>query len=426
MAINYPVSKDTASNVNIRPIATDSMTAGTPVGGPTVIDNLYSEIEALQTKVGINADPNTTSLDYKLSTVGTGERVESQSALYRQALINGNFDIWQRGVSFASTALGAPLNRFGYVADRFFDQIYATGGATGDFTFTVSQQAFTPGQIAVPNEPKFFHRILLTGLATLGTVGALFRTVQRIEGVRNFAGKKMTVSMWVKADTNRIFMISSIQSFGTGGSPSAPVSVPGGTSISVTTSWQKFTVTFTVPSIAGKTIGTNGDDFIDVTLLYYKQDDTTYSIPSGVVGTYATGTFDIAQWICNAGDVSLPLSPKSFDEELKNCMRYYEKSYDYSIQPGTGGNYYNGCYLLSVGSAVTGTLSIVVPFKVKKRAIPSIILYDPNGNVGACYRGAFGKTATAVAIGETAFTAQCADATSSPSFNGNWTAEIEL
>jgi len=62
---------------------------------------------------------------------------------FRNRIINGNFDIWQRGTSFSVTAANT------YTADRWLVFFDGTGA-----TRTISQQSFTPGQIDVPNEPK--------------------------------------------------------------------------------------------------------------------------------------------------------------------------------------------------------------------------------------------------------------------------------
>ena len=75
-------------------------------------------------------------------TVGTGSVVITNNTVtiagsavspvqsFRNKIINGNFDYWQRGTSFSSG---------GYGADRF----YMSNNGT---TFTVSRQAFTLGQ----------------------------------------------------------------------------------------------------------------------------------------------------------------------------------------------------------------------------------------------------------------------------------------
>jgi hypothetical protein len=54
------------------------------------------------------------------------------------------------------------------------------------------------------------------------------------------------------------FSIGLRQSFGSGGSPSAAVDV-NAVPITLTTTPTRYSVTFTLPSMAGKTLGTNGD-----------------------------------------------------------------------------------------------------------------------------------------------------------------------
>jgi hypothetical protein len=62
----------------------------------------------------------------------------------RNLLINGNFDIWQRGTTNVNQNTG------GYVADRFRCDWDGNAGVN------VSRQNFVPGQLDVPNEPRFF------------------------------------------------------------------------------------------------------------------------------------------------------------------------------------------------------------------------------------------------------------------------------
>lgn len=300
----------------------------------------------------------------------------------RQAIINGNFPVWQRGTSFVGTALGGIASHlFGYEADRWYSQAYCGSTGSGTFTLTVSRQTFTLGQTDVPNNPKYFHRFALSGLATEGGTGALLRTLQRIEGVDKFAGTTVTLTAWIKADGNRTFGVGGTQVFGTGGSPSAsvPIAVQ---SINVTSSWQKFTLNFAVPSISGKTLGTAGDDFVEFIINYYSQ---------GSVGTFATGTFDIAQVQLCAGSVALPFQAKSFEDELRACQRYYEKSYNYATAIGAAESSGRAIMPMSTCAAAT-TFRVWIPFKVKKRTTsPTVTFYGPVAGTSGkahCYDGA--------------------------------------
>jgi hypothetical protein len=87
--------------------------------------------------------------------------------------------------------------------------------------------------------------------------------VQRIEDVRTFAGQEVTVSYWAKADTtisSGDLLIKAFQDFGTGGATAVPTNFTPNPS--VTTAWQRFTATMTLPSISGKIIGGSEDDFL--------------------------------------------------------------------------------------------------------------------------------------------------------------------
>lgn len=99
--INFPTSLDTSANTNIRPSATDAMNSGT-VSGPSVIDKIYTEIEALQGKVGVTGSAVTTSLDYKLSGVTgtdkamslTGAEVATNKTFTSPIINNPTWDYW--------------------------------------------------------------------------------------------------------------------------------------------------------------------------------------------------------------------------------------------------------------------------------------------------------------------------------------------
>lgn len=219
------------------------------------------------------------------------------SDLYRNAIINGNFDIWQDGTSFTSG---------GYWADMWRGDV--GGGAT------ISRQSFTVGQTDVPNNPTYFLRHDRTGAAS----GDNTVLAQRIEGVRTFAGKKITVSFYAKANASKTLGISFYQYFGSGGSSGV-----WGTSqnVNLTTSWQKFTFTFDIPSISGKTIS-GGDDYLEIGL--YE------------TGTYSTFTADFAQFQLNEGSIALPYHPRFYADEERLCKRFYWK-----FNSSTIGAYYD-------------------------------------------------------------------------------------
>lgn len=94
----------------------------------------------------------------------------------------------------------------------------------------------------------------------------------RIPGAASFAGQALTFSWWLWSSVDWAGSSLQItQNFGTGGSPSASVAVNATVNGQTTwtipaNTWTLFTGTVQVPSVASATLGTNGDDFLSLSL----------------------------------------------------------------------------------------------------------------------------------------------------------------
>ncbi len=237
----------------------------------------------------------------------------------RNAIINGHFLIWQRGISFTAN---------GYGADRWSHD-FGTGGAG-----TLSRQPFTLGQTAVEGEPAYFLRL---AQSTSGTAPNLS---QKIEDVRSLAGRKVTLSFSVRGAAAFTLTPALIQSFGSGGSPSASITQTG-TNVSVGTGWTRITQSFTLPGLSGKVLGTNNDDALQL----------KFALPTG-----STFTFDLAQVQLETGADASAFSAAPLAEELLLCQRYYENL---------------RAYLSGYAAAAAATLAAPLGWAVEKRATPS-------------------------------------------------------
>lgn len=212
---------------------------------------------------------------------------------FRNKIINGGFDIWQRGVSQSAAGHGS--------ADRW--RFYFGTGAG-----TVSRQAFDLGQTDVPGNPRFFCRHDLSSLAGAG-IGTAFG--QRIEDVRTLAGRKATLTFYARAEYEQALGARAIQDFGTGGSPSAAVETLID-EFTVGQTWQKFTATVSLPSIAGKTLGSNDNSNVRIDIS--RNDAAT-------IGGYV----DVARVSFVEGDATAeadPFSPRHVQQEIELCRRY--------------------------------------------------------------------------------------------------------
>jgi hypothetical protein len=298
-------------------------------------------------------DANTASAIVARSASGNFNTTSINSgplAGFRNAIINGNFDFWQRGTSFTAT---------GYGSDRWFHAVVGS-------TQSVTRQSFTLGQTDVPGEPLYFCRTVVTSVAGVGNYVLL---AQRLEGVRSFAGQQVTVSFWAKADSTKNISVDFQQSFGTGGSPSAIVRGIGAVKVSIGTSWQKITVTTTLPSLSGKTIGSNLNDTAQLDIWF--EAGSNWNTSTDSLGQQS-GTFDIAQVQIEPGPVATPFEKRPQQVELALCQRYFQV-----ISVGTRG--YQGA-----GSFIGSDYNFVVAM----RGVPILtsLSTEESSNVGTVNR----------------------------------------
>ena len=251
---------------------------------------------------------------------------------FRNKVINGDFRFAQRATSQTSSGYGSD--------DRWFN---SNGGSTK----VHSIQPFTLGQTAVPGEPKNYSRTVVTSIAGASNYVA---KVQKVEGVRTFAGQDAVLGIWAKADAARNIAVEFIQAFGTGGSPSADVTSIGVTTLALTTSWQYFQVPVTFPSIAGKVLGSNNNDYVFIHFWFDAGSD--FNTRTNNLGQQS-GTFEVAEIQMHPGSVLVHADYERRPDpiELMLCQRYYE----------------------IVEGVATPTMEYRShPYKVEKRAAPAM------------------------------------------------------
>jgi hypothetical protein len=195
---------------------------------------------------------------------------------------------------------------------------------------------------------------------------------QRIEGVAKSSGKRKTFTIWAKANVSGKFMsIEGTQVFGTGGSPSAEVTTISVQKVALTTQWAKYSFILDFPSVAGKTIGTNGDDHYRVGTWFSGGPDNN---PRTDNLGLQTGVFDVAHISLVDGDATAEDDPFPFVppeiEEIR-CKRYFER---------IGG----GSATATLGSGFTDTTTLArgtFPMAIGKRVSPTL------SSVGSCSIG---------------------------------------
>ena len=273
----------------------------------------------------------------------------------KNAIINGNFDVWQRGTSQTATGYGS--------ADRWRSEVSGSSQS-------VTQQTFTVGQTDVPYNPKYYYRNVVT---TGGGASNYVTVSHRIEDVTNYSGETVTLSFYAKADASKDIAFEFTQNFGSGSTDSQLNTYID--TISLTSSWAKYTVTFIVPSVAGKDV----QDSSWGRVLFWLDAGSDFNARTNSLGNQS-GTFEFAQVQLEAGSVATPFERRSYGEELALCRRYFETNYPVGSSLGDiiGDTVQTGIYFRTGSSSPTAESWF---YAVPKRAQASVTIY--NGVTGA-------------------------------------------
>ena len=266
-----------------------------------------------------------------------------QTPVQQNPILNSAFQVWQRGTSIAVAASSIP-----YTADRW--QI-----ATGvNQAFTVSRQA-TGDTTNLPNI-QYCARVQRNSGQT-GTGDIAF--VQSFESINSipFAGKSVVFSFYARAGANFSGLstrVRGVVATGTGTDQNRTIAVYTGETQPIildavlTTTWQRFTGTGTIPATA-----------TEIGIVFA-------TTPTGTAGT--NDYFEITGVQLEVGSVATPFHTFSttLQGELAACQRYYWRT-----TPGVAGSFSNG------GSGFSTTLAIIsIKYPTTMRIKPTSFDYS--------------------------------------------------
>ncbi len=263
-----------------------------------------------------------TDVDQTAVWDGTQWTVLAPIAGGRNAVINGNMDVWQRGTSFTiSTGVVT------YTADRW--QQYFNGGGT------ITQET------TVKPATSLFS-LKMTATATSGD-NAIYQLVEE-KNMAKFKGKTVTLSVKLAGTATinpgiNLAYSTTADDFLTNTGTQATVVSTTSPAINAST-FVTYTRTFTVPTTA-KTlrIGINSGSMVNTNVLY------------------------VAEVQLEAGAVATPFEFEDYSKTLAKCQRYYE----------AGTNLWMSAY--GVTSAILDTrINEYVSFNVTKRSAPTVTL----------------------------------------------------
>jgi hypothetical protein len=281
-------------------------------------------------------------------TTGTIADDSIQSLKNRNLIINGAMQVAQRGTSFSA---GGAV----YTLDRWLVFRSAASQSTD-----------------VPTGEGLVNSIQLT--ITSQTSGQFASVEQKFENEKLVVGRQLTFSFWIKGSTTGTAVVRNFSQSNSIGF--------GHTAFDITTSWQRVTATFTVPSLGG---GTSNWCSFGIDFNVNNVAGLSYS-GSGVSEPSYTGTVYLTGVQLEVGDVATPFEHESYGETLAKCQRYYTEvtsassgGYIFGPSPGMAWN----------STSISGSQII---FPVEMRTAPSFTQSVGTPQLYSPYRGAFNAT----------------------------------
>jgi len=166
----------------------------------------------------------------------------------------------------------------------------------------------------------------------------------------------------------------------------------------MSTSWQRFSVQIAIPSVSGKTLGTNGDHFSEVNL-WFSSGSSNNALAGGI--GVQSGTIKFWGVQLEVGSVMTQFERPDPQTDLANCQRFF--------CIGSG---------VSAGAAAnTFTISVPVAFPATMRATPT---------VSQTLTGGSGYTATTAVSTSTCVIIQATGTAAGYAFNFSFTASADL
>lgn len=270
---------------------------------------------------------------------------------FKNRLINGMLDVWQRGETFTSYS--------GYSADRWLTEAIGAGA-----TPTI-ERAVPPSGTDMP-----FRYYLKASGANTNHIG--MRQQIEFAHFHDLAGKTATFSFWAKAlednDESKSIRVWSSQSTSQDASLFTDIAIGTETyamEIS-TTEWRHIAVNLDI----------NGDTrALAVGVVLGSVDDpvSTNTRSVGIEGLQL-----------ELGDLATSFEQRPYATELQLCQRYYEKSY----APETGPGMPETANVIETGAISDNSTMVIslptVNYKIQKRVAPSVTFYSPSGTSGNC------------------------------------------
>jgi hypothetical protein len=284
------------------------------------------------------------------SSTSTGLRYTAGNPI-SNPVINSAFQIAQRGTSFATTS-GA------YTLDRW----YALAASAG----TVSRQV-TGDTTNLPNI-QYCARFQRTAGSTSTTGFSLSNSFETLNSIP-YAGKTVTLSFYARAGANYSPTSSAFGSrvwTGTGTDQAIQGTYTGASftinnTATLTTTWQRFSYSGALPAAT-----------TEMAIQFFCD-------PTGTAG--ANDYFEVTGVQIDIGSVALPFRTNgaTIQGELAACQRYFQKSYDQSVAPGTASADSGSVVAYFASNVGNGSPFAWTKLHQTMRTVPTLTIYAFGG-----------------------------------------------
>ena len=304
----------------------------------------------------------------------------------KNAIINGNFNVWQRGTTFPASTNGL------FLADRM--QGLRTGVGFLGIDKTTDHPLISGG-----NCFEVTVDTIDASLATTDSYG--FQT--KIEGYdyQRLHQNECTMSFWVKSSVAGTYYISLTNE---GGPPSH--SYVSDYTINATNTWEKKAITFT-PGTVGTFNMTNGEGLRVRWSVGEGASNQTATLNAWQAGNFRAGTsganfmgtlnnsFRITDVQLEVGSEATDFEQRPFSEELALCQRYYCKTSDYTTAPNSIDN---SGQLIGIANGSTNRPMVTWNYPVAMRDTPTISFWSPaTGTAARCHNASITTDLTVLA-----------------------------
>jgi hypothetical protein len=328
------------------------VTAGSSSGGTTTYTITRAQGNPVTT-----AQTVTTSFDL-YEAINSQDIIDIEYAsfsLFKQALINSSFDVWQRNTTFT-------YNDDTFGPDRW-NLLTETNGA-----WTCTRDTDVPAALGFKYSAKFTN-------VTLNNQCALVQILENVDSIKlddqtvslsfyaktsgtEIANLRATVLSWSSTvDVVTSDVIGTWASDGTDPTWATNLTAEvAGVNKALTSSWQRFTI---------ENVAIDTASMANIAVVIWVDDGTIA----------ANDDFWITGIQLEVGATAHPYQPKTFFQEINDCKRYYRKSYLLSRFAGDTTDLAGAI----VARHVTTGAGEVCPvyFDSEMRTTPTVTLYNP-------------------------------------------------